>query len=154
MEKETAGTEPPQLSGVRATTTARMSRQRRRDTAPELELRRALYRRGFRYRVNRPLEGMPRRRADITFVGARTAVFVDGCFWHRCPFHATEPANNGAWWEQKLAANVLRDRDTDARLRAAGWTVLRFWEHEDAEASAEVIARVLEERRSTTRADP
>ncbi|WP_433697740.1 very short patch repair endonuclease [Nocardiopsis sp. CA-288880] len=134
-------------AGVHAATSARMSRQKRKDTAPEMELRRALYRRGSRYRVNRPLEGMPRRRADVTFVGAKVVVFVDGCFWHRCPVHGTAPVNNGAWWEHKLSGNVARDRETDTRLREAGWAVLRFWEHEDMEAAASEIERVLRERR-------
>lgn len=128
-----------------------MSRQKRRDTTPELALRRALYRRGLRYRVNRPLEGMPRRRADVTFVGPKVVVFVDGCFWHRCPVHATSPANNGAWWERKLSGNVARDRETDARLKEAGWVVLRFWEHEDMEEASAEVERVLAERRPVPR---
>lgn len=104
---------------------------------------------GLRYRVNQPLPGMPRRRADVTFTRARVAVFVDGCFWHRCPIHATTPANNGSWWARKLAGNVARDRETDAKLREAGWTVLRFWEHEDMEVASIKVARVLSERSKT-----
>ena len=109
---------------------SRMQRQRRRDTKPEVELRRILHSRGLRYRVDhKPMEGM-RRRADLVFTRARVAVFVDGCFWHSCPLHATRPASNAEWWEQKLLAKVQRDRDTDRRLEEAGWTVLRAWEHE------------------------
>src|SRR5699024_10637989 len=130
-------------TGVPAATSARMSRQRRRDTAPEVELRRALHRMGLRYRVDLPLPGMPRRRADVTFTRQRVAVFVDGCFWHRCPIHATDPANNGSWWARKLEGNVARDRDTDRRLREAGWTVLRFWEHEDMHNAAVTVAGVI-----------
>ncbi|OXM73411.1 DNA mismatch endonuclease Vsr [Amycolatopsis thermalba] len=126
-----------------------MARQRSRDTQPELLLRRALHRRGLRYRVDLPIPGMPRRRADVTFSRARVVVFVDGCFWHRCPLHATAPTTNGAWWERKLNANVARDRETDAWLTALGWSVLRFWEHEDMEHAAALIAHEVASRRST-----
>lgn len=133
---------------VARATSGRMARQKRRDTGPEMRLRRILHRKGLRYRVDLPLEGMPRRRADVTFVRDRVVVFVDGCFWHRCPVHATAPANNGKWWERKLLGNVARDRETDARLRKAGWVVLRFWEHQDMEEAAEQVARALTERRA------
>ncbi len=131
--------------------TARMSRQRRRDTAPELLLRRELHRRGLRFRVDHPLPGMPRRRADVTFTRARIAVFVDGCFWHGCPEHATRPTANADWWAAKLARNVARDRETDAHLRDAGWQVLRFWEHEDIHAAAALIAAAYRTRPSWAR---
>ncbi|MFK4089340.1 very short patch repair endonuclease [Kribbella sp. NPDC020789] len=128
-------------------TSARMARQARRDTKPELELRRRLHRLGYRYRVNSPLPGMPRRRADITFGPKRLIVFVDGCFWHGCPVHATSPQNNGEWWAEKLRKNIERDKDTDARLAAAGWTVLRIWEHEDPEtATRRVVAALTADR--------
>ncbi|WP_331956325.1 DNA mismatch endonuclease Vsr [Pengzhenrongella sp.] len=116
-----------------------MSRQRRRDTAPELRLRRELHRRGLRFGVDRALPGLPRRRADIVFSRARIAVFVDGCFWHSCPEHATHPASNADWWCEKLARNVARDRETDERLTSADWTVLRFWEHADPVEAADAV---------------
>ena len=122
-----------------------MSRQARRDTQPEIELRRRLHRLGYRYRVNHPLPGMPRRRADLTFTAKRVAVFVDGCFWHGCPEHATSPQNNGAWWAEKLRKNVERDRETDARLAAAGWLVVRIWEHEDPDLATQGVVRALTE---------
>lgn len=131
-----------------AATRVRMSAQRRRDTAPELALRRELHRRGRRYRVDRaPLPGM-RRRADLVFPRARVAVFVDGCFWHRCPRHATSPKNNAAWWATKLDGNVARDRDTDDRLAAAGWTVVRIWEHEDPVTAADAVEAALHPARN------
>jgi DNA mismatch endonuclease (patch repair protein) len=117
----------------------------RRDTPCELALRSAVHRAGLRYRVDWPLPGT-RRRADLAFVGARVAVFVDGCFWHGCPEHATQPRANAAWWRDKLAANVARDRDTDATLRRAGWLVLRFWEHADMQAAAMRVQRAVERR--------
>jgi DNA mismatch endonuclease (patch repair protein) len=116
-----------------------MRTQRRRDTAPERLLRVLLHARGLRYYVDRaPLAGM-RRRADVVFPRRRVAVFVDGCFWHCCPEHGTLPARNRDWWVSKLAANAARDRDTDARLRAAGWQVVRVWEHEDPSAAADRV---------------
>lgn len=125
------------------TTRARMQRQGRRDTQPELALRRELHRRGRRFFVDRaPLKGV-RRRADLVFPRRRVAVYVDGCFWHSCPLHATQPRNNAAWWAEKLAGNVARDRDTDARLIEAGWMVVRVWEHEDPMAAADRVERAL-----------
>lgn len=70
-------------------------------------------------------------------------MFVDGCFWHCCPLHATYPKNNAQWWADKLSANVLRDRDTDARLAEQGWTVIRIWEHEDPSTAAERVRNTL-----------
>lgn len=124
-----------------------MEAQRRRDTKPEMALRRAVWRRGLRYRVDMaPLPKM-RRRADLVFTRARVAVYLDGCFWHSCPEHATTPKANRDWWLEKLAANVSRDRDTDERLEAAGWAVVRVWEHEDPEVAAERVAVVVRSRR-------
>lgn len=124
-------------------TRRRMSRQRSYDTDPERALRSRLHRLGLRYRLHRrPVAGL-RRQADIVFTRARVAVFVDGCFWHQCPEHATRPKANGAWWAAKLAANVARDADTDRRLAEAGWHVVRVWEHEDVEAAAARVAAVV-----------
>ena len=120
---------------------ARMALQRRRDTSPELALRRALHRIGLRFRVDYPLPDIPRRRADVVFTRVGLAVFVDGCFWHDCPEHGTRPRSRAAWWEEKLRRNVERDRDTDSRLTNAGWTVVRFWEHADMEGAAVEVQR-------------
>ncbi|WP_067718427.1 very short patch repair endonuclease [Nocardia yamanashiensis] len=126
-----------------AATSARMAKQRRVGTKPELALRRELHRRGKRFFVDRaPIPGM-RRRADIVFPRRKVAVYVDGCFWHSCPEHATFPKNNAEWWAAKLAGNVARDRDTDARLIAAGWTVVRIWEHERPDTAADLVTDAL-----------
>lgn len=120
-----------------------MSAQGRRDTKPELRLRRELHRRGHRYYVDRaPLEGL-RRRADLVFPRLRVAVYVDGCFWHACPQHGTRPKNNRDWWDAKLDGNVRRDRDTDQLLAAAGWTTVRVWEHEPVAAAADQVEAAL-----------
>ena len=88
-----------------------------------------------------------RRRADIVFGPAKVAVYVDGCFWHSCPEHATIPENNREWWINKLEANVRRDRDTDRQLAQAGWLAVHVWEHEDPQRAAEMIAKFVTARR-------
>jgi DNA mismatch endonuclease (patch repair protein) len=121
-----------------------MSRQRTRDTAAEVALRRILHRRGFRYRVNQPLTGLPRRRADLTFSSKKLVVFVDGCFWHGCTQHKSMPKRNDVWWAEKLRRNAERDKETDAFLRSQGWTVLRIWEHEDPDEAADRVENALQ----------
>jgi DNA mismatch endonuclease (patch repair protein) len=122
----------------------KMQAQRTRDTAPELALRRTLYAMGMRYRVDQqPLPDL-RRKADVVFRGARVAVFVDGCFWHGCPRHGRrEHRVNGWYWPEKIERNQRRDADTDARLEAAGWTVVRVWEHEGADVAARRIVHAV-----------
>lgn len=116
-----------------------MQGNRSRDTVPELAVRRAVHARGLRYRVAaRPLPGL-RRTADLVFSRARIAVFVDGCYWHGCPEHHRLPATHVTYWSQKVARNRARDLDTDAQLAAAGWTVMRFWEHDDPAAVAQAV---------------
>lgn len=120
----------------------RMRAARRRDTAPEIELRRELHARGLRFRVDHPIL-IGARRADIVFVRAKVAVFVDGCFWHCCPKHRTFPKANASWWSHKLRANRERDLDTNRKLRKAGWRVERVWEHEAAREAAKRILAAL-----------
>ncbi|WP_329265398.1 very short patch repair endonuclease [Streptomyces sp. NBC_01478] len=117
-----------------------MSRQSSRDTAPEVAVRRLLHAEGLRYRLNVPVPGMPRRTIDIVFPKAKIAVFMDGCFWHGCPEHATQPKSNAEWWRAKLDKNMARDVETTEHLLAEGWTVLRFWEHETADGVAHRVA--------------
>jgi DNA mismatch endonuclease (patch repair protein) len=115
----------------------------RRDTEIELALRRELHRLGLRFRVNlRALPGTP----DIALTRARVAVFVDGCFWHRCPQHATSPKNNSTWWASKLDGNVERDRRKDQQLQQLGWMPLHVWEHEDPVTAAREIHKLWLER--------
>lgn len=116
-----------------------MSVARRRDTAPELALRRLLHAQGLRYRVAYPVPGQRRRTIDIAFTRAKLAVFIDGCFWHGCPEHGTQPKSNSSWWAAKIAANRARDRDTELVLAGMGWHVLRFWEHTAPASAAQVI---------------
>ncbi len=109
----------------------RMSRLQRRDNGPEMAVRRLLFARGARYRVCFRIPGQRRRTIDIAFIGPRLAVYIDGCFWHACPEHLHMPKANAAWWVAKIDMNKARDASTNAQLESLGWTVLRFWEHED-----------------------
>lgn len=110
----------------------RMSRVKRRDNGPEMAVRRLLHARGFRYRVAWPVPGQRRRTIDIAFSRAKVAIYIDGCFWHGCPVHETSPKANSDWWAEKIRTNRARDADVTAQLKAMGWTVMRFWEHEEA----------------------
>lgn len=135
--------EPLRESPPEESVRQRLSTQAHIDTAPELALRRELWRAGLRYRVHVPIAGLPRRRPDIVFTRARLAVFVDGCFWHSCPQHAHLPRSNSDWWAWKLQANRERDRDTDRRLAELGWTAHRVWEHEDMSVAAQTIRDIV-----------
>jgi DNA mismatch endonuclease (patch repair protein) len=125
-----------------------MSAQRSHDTDPERQIRSLLHGRGLRFRVHvRPL-GSLRREADLVFTRAKLAVFVDGCFWHGCPEHASWPKSNASWWRDKIERNRARDVETDTQLRAAGWRVIRIWEHEDPRDAARSVESAV---RSTSR---
>lgn len=120
-----------------------MRRFRSRDTKPELAVRRYLHAAGFRYRVHVAVPEHPRRTIDIAFSRQKVAVFIDGCYWHACPQHGRVPATNSTWWAEKLRRNVERDQETDAALERNGWTVMRFWEHEDPTVAAEAVERAI-----------
>ncbi|MGC4964261.1 very short patch repair endonuclease [Gordonia sp. DT101] len=128
---------------VRAT----MRGNRRRDTEPELAVRRRLHRMGLRYRVDYPpLSGHRRNRADVVFTKAKVAVFIDGCFWHGCPEHHRPANTNATFWSSKVEQNRARDQLVTARLQEAGWVAMRFWEHDDPQVVAKEIATVVRER--------
>jgi DNA mismatch endonuclease, patch repair protein len=123
-----------------------MQGNRSSDTRPEVALRSALHRRGLRFFKNkRPLAEI-RCRADIVFPAARVVVFVDGCFWHRCPKHGVSPSVNVKYWAAKLDRNVARDRRNDRALREAGWHVIRVWEHECVDEAADHVAAAVDAR--------
>lgn len=133
-----------------------MQGNRRVNTQPELRLRSELHSRGLRYRKDVTFYAAGRRvRPDVTFTGPRVAVFVDGCFWHRCPEHATDPQSHVDYWRQKFTRNLERDRADDAALAEVGWEVIRVWEHEAVADAADRVeqsvcrrARVLREERA------
>lgn len=108
----------------------------------ELRLRRALWAAGVRgYRVQATLPGRP----DLVFPSQRIAVFVHGCYWHRCPAcELREPVANAAFWRAKFTANQARDRSVAERLRADGWEVETVWEHEIRRDVAAVVHRLAQ----------
>ena len=117
-----------------------MARVRTRHTDIEMLLRRALWRRGVRYRLHAKLPGTP----DVAVPRAKLAIFVDACFWHGCPDHYTAPIKNGDYWEAKIARNRTRDSRVDNQLRESGWEVARVWEHELRDDIDEVATRIVQ----------
>ena len=124
---------------------------RRTDTKPEVALRSALHRLGYRFRKDyriRVETGWV--RPDIVFPRARLAVFVDGCFWHGCPTHGRRPQVNEWYWLPKLQRTQERDATNTAALQAAGWQVVRLWEHEPLPARVREVERRLNSRGLTS----
>lgn len=120
---------------------------RRVDTKPEIRLRSALHRLGYRFRKDMPIRvGDVRVRPDIVFSRRRLAVFVDGCFWHCCPVHGRQPGRNSWYWTPKLQRNVERDGEVTAALTEHGWTVIRLWEHESLDAAVDQVVVQLTRR--------
>ena len=133
-----------------AAVTASMRGNRRRNTKPELRVRRLLHAAGLRYRVDYRLKtGGVTTKADIVFTRRKVVAFIDGCFWHGCKLHSKTPSRNVGYWGPKLARNAQRDREVNAALRLNGWTVLRFWEHDSPEWVAGEVARVVSEGQPT-----
>ena len=117
-----------------------MSRIRGKDTRPELILRKILYAKGIRgYRIHYRLPGKP----DIVFVKKKIVIFIDGCFWHKCPICFKEPETRKEFWMKKIKENVRRDEENLKKLSSDGWTVLRFWEHEIRKEPENVTEKVL-----------
>jgi DNA mismatch endonuclease, patch repair protein len=101
-----------------------------KNTTPELTIRSALWRKGYRFRIHYGSE-----KIDVAFPSKKIAIFVDGCFWHNCPLHSHIPKSNEDYWIPKLKKNKQRDAEKNFRLTSSGWKVLHFWEHEMADIS-------------------
>lgn len=118
-----------------------MSRIRGKDTSPEMKIRKLLFSKGIRgYRITSKLPGKP----DIVFPRKRVAVFIDGCFWHKCPVHFQEPETRKEFWMGKINRNVERDQIINQKLEEAGWKVIRIWEHQVRENSELVVDEIIE----------
>ncbi|WP_341582784.1 very short patch repair endonuclease [Marinobacter metalliresistant] len=117
-----------------------MSQIKGRNTKPEIILRRALWHCGYRYRLKSKLPGNP----DLLFTTYKVVVFVDGCFWHKCPDHFTAPKTRARFWQNKIDANVKRDQKNNQILRSQGWRVIRIWEHELKSSLEESVGRVVQ----------
>jgi len=127
-----------------------MQANRSGDTGPEVRLRSTLHRLGFRFRKDhRPVPEL-KCKADIVFPSIRLCVFVDGCYWHRCPKHFSTPKANSEWWDEKINANCERDALQTRELKKRGWKVIRVWEHQVSGATLDVtvseIRNVLSKR--------
>ena len=133
---------------------ARMKRQKGEGTKPELVVQSLLEAAGAVFEAQAKVLHGVRRRADFVFREEKIAIFVDGCFWHACPVHATWPKANAEWWKAKIEANQQRDRDTDARLEAAGWRVVRIWECEAVADDPCLLARFRALRLGATSSPP
>lgn len=123
-----------------------MSRIQGKNTSPETQLRKALWASGLRYRIHAKLPGKP----DIIFSKLKIIIFIDGCFWHRCPVHGVMPKTNKEFWKAKLNGNVKRDRKNDRVLKRLGWQVLRYWEHQvktDLEKVSQEIISTIEKQK-------
>jgi DNA mismatch endonuclease (patch repair protein) len=104
-----------------------MSRIHGKNTGPEVKLRQLLYANGIRgYRVHHDLPGKP----DIVFTKKRIVIFIDGCFWHKCPVCFQEPETRKEFWMKKIQSNIDRDKKVNRQLKKDGWKVIRIWEHE------------------------
>lgn len=104
-----------------------MSQIRAKDTKPELVIRKLLFEKGIRgYRIHYNLPGKP----DIVFVRKKVVIFVDGCYWHKCPVCFIEPRTRRDFWMKKINGNAKRDKKVNELLKNEGWNVLRFWEHD------------------------
>ena len=128
-----------------------MSRVTNKHSAAEMALRTSLFHKKLRYRLHRRTEGV---LVDIVFVSARVAVFVDGCFWHGCPKHATYPKSNQSYWLPKLAGNRKRDKRQSANLRRMGWRVIRVWEHDCLPPAHRVVKRTVDAVRASRTNSP
>lgn len=104
-----------------------MRRITSKNTLPEIAFRKLLWSFGFRgYRLHYPIDGRP----DIVFLNKKLAIFVDGCFWHKCPFCFKKPLSNKEYWLKKILSNVKRDKEVVKNLKLNKWKVLRIWEHQ------------------------
>jgi DNA mismatch endonuclease, patch repair protein len=116
-----------------------MSRIYGKNTGPEIKLRKLLWAKGIRgYRIYYNILGKP----DLVFTKKKLAIFVDGCFWHKCPICFHEPETRKEFWLKKIGTNVERDLKITQQLKEEGWTVLRFWEHEIRKAPDDVVEKI------------
>jgi DNA mismatch endonuclease (patch repair protein) len=131
-----------------------MQRTARKDNTFEQTIRSELHARGLRYRIHYPIPGMKRTSCDFAFSRLKIAVFLDGCFWHGCEVHPPSVKKNTDFWLSKIERNRARDARATAHLVELGWTVLRFWEHEEVATIVEKIAATVETQRASFSSSP
>jgi DNA mismatch endonuclease, patch repair protein len=117
-----------------------MSHIRGKNTVPEIKLRKLLYASGIRgYRIHYNLPGKP----DIVFTKKKIAIFIDGCFWHKCPVDFQEPETRKEFWMKKIQTNIDRDKKVNEQLKNDGWTVIRIWEHEIRKEPEKAVKKII-----------
>ena len=117
-----------------------MSRIRSRGTGPEPRFRKYIWKKGIRgYRIKNKINGNP----DLYFPISKAAVFIDGCFWHKCPECFIEPSSNRRFWKRKIGHNIKRDIEVNGNLSRKGVKVFRFWEHEVLNNLSDITNRVI-----------
>ena len=114
-----------------------MSQIRGTKTKPELIVKENIDGRKLRYQP----KGIP-ERPDFANKTKKVAVFIDGCFWHKCPRCYKPPKSNKKYWKAKVERNTKRDRHVNRKMRKEGWTVLRFWEHQVKENKSYVLKKI------------
>jgi len=120
--------------------TYNMSKIRGKNTGPEIKLRKMLWSEGIRgYRIHYKLPGKP----DIVFTKKKIAIFIDGCFWHKCPACFQEPETRKEFWMKKIQSNVDRDKKVNEQLQAEGWTIIRIWEHEIRKEPETILSKIM-----------
>lgn len=117
-----------------------MAKIKSKDTKPEIFFRKLLYSKGIRYRTHYPIDGKP----DVVIVSQKIAIFVDGCFWHKCPKCCRLPNSNKDYWIEKIEKNVKRDKKINETLKSKGWKVIRIWEHEIKENLEGALKKVID----------
>ncbi len=108
-------------------------------TQPEIIVRKLIWREGYRYRIGHGLPGKP----DMVFPAYKTAVFIDGCFWHACPKHCRMPSSNIRYWKRKISGNQKRDKKINRQLKKEGWRVIRIWEHDIKKSPAKMTNKII-----------
>jgi DNA mismatch endonuclease, patch repair protein len=117
-----------------------MSQIRGKDTRPEVRLRKLLWSEGIRgYRIHYRLPGKP----DIVFTKKKIAIFIDGCFWHKCPVCFQEPETRKEFWMKKIQSNIDRDKKVNEQLKNDGWTIIRIWEHEIKKEPENAVKKII-----------
>lgn len=118
-----------------------MSRIHGKNTGPEMKIRKMLYAQGIRgYRTHFNIPGKP----DIVFTKKKIAIFIDGCFWHKCPICFQEPEIRKEFWLKKINSNVERDKKVNLQLQKEDWKVIRIWEHEVRKDPENVVKRICD----------
>jgi DNA mismatch endonuclease, patch repair protein len=118
-----------------------MTRIKGKNTGPEVKLRKLLFANGIRgYRIYYEIPGKP----DIVFVKKKIAIFIDGCYWHKCPVCFQEPETRKEFWMKKIHSNVERDKKINDKLQKEGWNVIRIWEHEIRKKPEKIVSEIQE----------